>query len=1176
MKTSCFKIPSQKIKATSIKILVVFSFLFNQFYLSSQTTIFSDNIGTTGTSGNSIATHESNSRFQVSALSYSGTGDVRNTFVSVVGDYATASGSFNVMLNANTETFIIDGINASSYSNLVFSFGVRKGTNAEDGSTLILEYSTSGVSGTYTAISFAALPTGTGTAKWYLRSSTSAIPNTVTTIRFRSTSATEFRVDDIKLEGTLPTCTTPDAIAYEVQPSTVQQDATMTAVSVKAICSGSGETATSYTGNVTLTINTPGCGYTAQTVAAVNGIATFSNIQISRSPQSNLTFTASASGFTSIVSSTFNVTVPGGVPVVTTITQNNFDALTSWTYGVGTPTTTGSGGSAGTDVVGVINNSGSNVLRKSYTVNNGTGERGTSNTVTFANQTGLAAYDQVDFTFQVYSFGSGVGGGNDSGEDFVLEVSTNNGGTWIPVLTKKGFSNCLYPLSTSPVTSLSIATHTVYTTGTCDTKSKFKLTLTGISQFQFRFTANNNRAEENWAIDNVLLQGTTIPVGSAFNLPTANAIDNFTVCIGEDAQLNVDVTSFLAPLSYSWTNPAQLNNASIQNPIALPTGASQTFTVTITDADNCIATDAVTVTNFGFGGTAGLWTGAFNENWFDCRNWSDGQIPTNTTDVVINQTALNSCKITDEAADCRSLSLTSNNGTHPDLTIETTGSLAVVNDISIHKTAGSGTTKLVLLNTADLSCRNLSIQGYSAGGAQAKLEHEFNTTSLLVRGNLSLLPGGELDLSDGNDGTQDGILELQGNYSNTASESDYKQSTSTFIFSGTVAQTISTSGFIEIFAKIIVNKSSGNVTLNNSIEIETNVEFIAGDINTGSNRVIFYDNATHTGTSNNSHVNGIVRKIGNEAFIFPVGNGTYFREARISAPLNTADHFTCQYFLVNPDDVPYDRSLKDPTLDHISACEYWQIDRTNGSSNVTVTLSWNAATSCGITLLSDLKVARWNGAMWKDHGNGGTTGNTTAGTVVTSAVVTAFSPFTLASSSAENPLPVVLTSFDINCLEQEVLLTWTTASERNASHFEIQSSEDNVTWNTINTITCAGNTSWETNYTYNLGNNSLGSYYRLVQYDFDGQANAFDAIYNPCSRAQINYFIYPNPVQSEMKISSMENVSSANIITLDGKIVSVFQANENTLQISNLSSGMYFVELKLTDGELLRITFVKE
>lgn len=1005
---------------------------------------------------------------------------------------------------------------------------------------------------------------------------TIALTSTVRYVRWTYTKGTgNCDIDDVSITKA-PDCLTPDAIAFEVQPSNVQQDATMTAVKVKAICSGTGAVATSYTGNITLTINTPGCGYTAQTVAAVNGIATFSNIQISRSPQSNLTFTASTSGFTSIVSSTFNVTVPGGVPIVTTITQNNFDALTSWTYTVGTPVVVGSGGSAGTDVVGVVNNSGSNVLRKSYSVNNGSNERGTATTVTFANQTGLSAYDQVDFTFQVYSFGSGSGGGNDSGEDFILEVSTNNGATWIPVLTKKGFSNCLYPLSTSPVTSLSLGTNTVYTTGSCDTKSKFKLSLSGISQFQFRFTAENNRAEENWAIDNVLLQGTTIPVGAAFNLPTANAIDNFTVCIGEDAQLNVDVTSFLAPLSYSWTNPAQLNNASIQNPIALPTGASQTFTVTVTDADNCVATDAVTVTNFGFGGTAGLWTGAFNENWFDCRNWSDGQIPTNTTDVVINQTALNSCKITDEAAVCRSLSLTSNNGTHPDLTIETTGSLAVVNDINIHKTAGSGTTKLVLLNSAVLSCRNLSIQGYSAGGAQAKFEHEFNTTTVLVRGNLSLLLGGELDLSDGNTATQDGIIELQGNYSNTASEADYKQSTSTFIFSGTADQTISTSGFNEIFSKVVLNKSSGNVTLNNSIEIETQLEFIASDIVTGSNRVIFFDNATHTGASNTSHVNGIVRKIGNDAFTFPVGNGSYFREARISAPGNVADHFTCQYFLINPDDVPYDRSLKDPSLDHISACEYWQIDRTNGSSNVFVTLSWNANTSCGVTLLSDLKVARWNGAMWKDHGNGGTTGNTTAGTVVTSAVVTSFSPFTLASSSAENPLPVDLTSFELMCLDTEIQFTWTTASERNASHFELQSSNELDTWNIEATLSCAGNTSWETTYSVQIDSKNATKYYRLVQVDFDGNTTIFDPIYNTCTSNKDAIIIYPNPAKTSISLSSFEQVKSIRIISIDGKLIQEFEEPVSTIQLHDFSSGLYYIDLIFSTNDLKRIPFVKE
>jgi len=117
------------------------------------------------------------------------------------------SGGNNVMLNTSTETLIIDGINVSSYSNLILYVGIRKSTNAENGSGLVIEYSTSGATGTFTAISKDALPTNSN--GWSYRNSTSNIPNTITTLRFRSTNTVEWRIDDVKLTGIVSSVNPP-------------------------------------------------------------------------------------------------------------------------------------------------------------------------------------------------------------------------------------------------------------------------------------------------------------------------------------------------------------------------------------------------------------------------------------------------------------------------------------------------------------------------------------------------------------------------------------------------------------------------------------------------------------------------------------------------------------------------------------------------------------------------------------------------------------------------------------------------------------------------------------------------------------------------------------------------------------------------------------------------------
>ncbi|TAH28188.1 MAG: T9SS C-terminal target domain-containing protein [Cytophagales bacterium] len=148
-------------------------------------------------------------------LTFSGTGDVRNTTNST--GYTGVSGGANVFLTTSSaRSFQIGNINTSSYTSLSLSFGVYKGTTAiETGTSLAVEVSTDGTS--YSPLSFPVLPTGIGTASWYLRTATGTIPSTSNLrIRFtNSSTTTQFRLDDVQLQGTLVASNTISA------PSTI-------------------------------------------------------------------------------------------------------------------------------------------------------------------------------------------------------------------------------------------------------------------------------------------------------------------------------------------------------------------------------------------------------------------------------------------------------------------------------------------------------------------------------------------------------------------------------------------------------------------------------------------------------------------------------------------------------------------------------------------------------------------------------------------------------------------------------------------------------------------------------------------------------------------------------------------------------------------------------------------
>jgi hypothetical protein len=373
------------------------------------------------------------------------------------------------------------------------------------------------------------------------------------------------------------------------------------------------------------------------------------------------------------------------------------------------------------------------------------------------------------------------------------------------------------------------------------------------------------------------------------------------------------------------------------------------------------------------------------------------------------------------------------------------------------------------------------------------------------------------------------------------------------------------------FYNLTLNNSSADITLSVPATVTNNMIFTNGKIiTTPTNLLTFADNCTVSAVSNSSHVQGPCRKEGDDAFTFPVGKSGFYRPIGISAPSNPTDHFTATFYMATSDGT-YSHASKDPSIDHLSQCEYWTLDRTNGSSNVAVTLSWNT-TSCGVTNLGDLLVARWNGSMWKDHGNGGTTGNTTAGTVSSSSAISNFSPFTLSSSTSENPLPVNLVSFTATPQEREVLVEWTTVSETNNEYFSIESSNDAINFHEIARIPGAFNSNTIITYKELDKNPFPGvSYYRLKQVDYDGETMFSKiAVVNMPIITEADLVICPNPVVNIMDVRLdpfLFHSPSIEIRDISGKLIQSYQVTQIDVQkpfridLNELPQGMYFLQV---------------
>jgi len=393
------------------------------------------------------------------------------------------------------------------------------------------------------------------------------------------------------------------------------------------------------------------------------------------------------------------------------------------------------------------------------------------------------------------------------------------------------------------------------------------------------------------------------------------------------------------------------------------------------------------------------------------------------------------------------------------------------------------------------------------------------------------------------------------------------------VFSGTNQQFSGSAAQTPIIRNLTLGLTSGTLTLNVPLTVTNNIAFTNGVlVNNSTNLLTLNDNVTASTVSNASHVNGAVRKIGNDAFTFPLGNGTSYRPIGIAAPAVATDHFTAQYINSNSNG-SYTHSSKDPSIYDISICEYWILDRTNGASSVAVNLSW-AANSCGVGNPATLQVCRWNGTTWKDHGNGGTFSAGGVNFLTTSGAVSSFSPFTLGSQNNENPLPVELLYFGAKQTDKKVTLDWATASEANNHFFQIERSKDAVNYEIVGIVSGAGNSNQQKNYSFTDNEPLTGvSYYKMVQTDFDGETEEFGPEMVEFLPGAIEPEIYPNPFTDKLNVfvnGLQIKPTDIQIVDLSGRVVQgwnvLSQSNDNTeIVTKDLPTGIYM--LKINNGK---------
>jgi hypothetical protein len=446
------------------------------------------------------------------------------------------------------------------------------------------------------------------------------------------------------------------------------------------------------------------------------------------------------------------------------------------------------------------------------------------------------------------------------------------------------------------------------------------------------------------------------------------------------------------------------------------------------------------------GFSPGVWTGSKDINWFNCENWQDMTIPDSTTNVRIPSGVIpNEPTI----------------GDPPSVPVAYTS--AYCNDIRVF------------------------------AGRTLTMNHV--NSKLGIYGNFAL---------DGTLSHTLGTIYLRGNANNT--------------FGGTSA--------INIWKLETIKDAYANTTtLGQNVTINSDLTLTRGKIITSTYTISVENNipaAVIAGTGNtnfaNSYIIGFLkRKIASNTstYDFPVG---------ISANPRLAQFVNNNLLTTNYITVSFDENALTGNTGSLNVSEggtpltticpegVWQIDpdaQPTGGSNYGFKLYFTGFGSLSAADNNKFSIIkRPNPAGLGDLGNftngGGTISATNgAGRLYTDGYaykwnLSSFSQFAIAK--ANTPLPVELLAFSAKCTEDIIELNWITASETNNDRFIIERSNNGYNYYEIGSVQGSGNSNSKITYSFR-DENPAGEfdYYRLVQFDYNGNTEIFGPVTGTCT-----------------------------------------------------------------------------
>ena len=406
------------------------------------------------------------------------------------------------------------------------------------------------------------------------------------------------------------------------------------------------------------------------------------------------------------------------------------------------------------------------------------------------------------------------------------------------------------------------------------------------------------------------------------------------------------------------------------------------------------------------------------------------------------------------------------------------------------------------------------------------------------------------------------------------------------------------------FHRLQINNASG-ISISGNVDVADELILDNGIVTTNSNTFTLAQTATvnPTGGSSNSYINGRLHKViaSGGGFIFPVGSGTRYGKIGISSVVGVTETWYAEYYnanAVNQGAVANFTATNATTTETISENEYWIVGDNApsvGTLSAYVELRWDASSDVSANSAdhSELHVVAWDSgsSSWDDFGG---TGHSQITQTFKSLSRISFSEnvVTLGSGTAANPLPVELLNFTAQTKEDQVVLSWQTASETDNDFFEVQRSGNGSEWEVIGTVEGAGYSTSLLDYRFTDSEPLPGTnYYRLRQVDFNGmfeysqvRSTVYD--YSSVNVHVVEVRVYPNPAEGAFNVQvkglTGNDPVTVKLIDLFGQTYEYTQTTGEALsrgvpinQKGSLASGLYFVNIQQGNITLQRKLIIR-